>query len=70
MLAPNPRFTNARGGEGPSYRHQPWRSASEYQLRYENSDDEVQVLSGLLGNDDDDESEEEMEYVKKAIVGL
>ena len=70
MLAPVRRFPDARGGEGPS---QPWKPASEFTLRDEefNSDDEVQVVSRILGNSSEDEEDgEEEKYVTKGVLGL
>ena len=68
-LAPVSRSTDARGGEGPS---KIWKLASEFTLRYEdeNFGDEVQVLSELLGNDDNENDEEDVEYVTNADIEI
>ena len=70
MLASVRRFPDARGGKGPS---RPWKPAWEFTLWDEdlNFDDEVQVVSGLLGNSSDDEEDsEEEKYVTKGVLGL
>ena len=74
LLAPVPKATDARGGEGSSEPGliQPWKLASVFQFRHEDlsSDDEVQVFYGLGNNSDDDEDNDEEKYVTKGFMAI
>ena len=69
ILAPILRAPNARGGEGPS---KPWKPTLEFKLWDEDldSDDEVKIVSGLLGNSSAEEDSDEDKYVTNGVLGL